>query len=494
MKHSLWLIGSIGLLFSSSCLYGAAPDSLAPLYTAESVDKEQMVDDLGRVAYVVDLEEHAEDTFSDVVTAKDLDQFGKMHRPQAINMVKSYEEKYGFEHVGMTSWVGNSFGAYLTLEEVDALRADPLVVRVTEDHMVDPSVTFPPWYNTTHSSSQPPYTETSSWGRNAVNGKVSNNTRRVYLIDTGVGNHEDLTNVVLRANVGCNSGNNNGCPLLKPVGCYPHGTHVAGIVAAAYGNKGVAGVDAGVKIISVNVDLYNATPAICTIPGYSVGSLGWAMDYVKWDLITGGSLQTGIVNISINDPTFQPGQTLNPKLLSLASIYYGGYFYQGSFIAQSAGNDYGNACSQSFGYTGGTPSTTDGIMVVGAVDYLGAPVPGPNGFVNMPFAGDAPGSNYGSCVEVWAPGKNILSTWGPNVPWDGRYSSTWQDSTTSYTTYLQLSGTSMSAPHIAGVAAYLAESQGLNSPSAIEAAVRNLFYTTGQVDHAGLTVHMVQLP
>lgn len=60
--------------------------------------------------------------------------------------------------------------------------------------------------------------------------------------------------------------------------------------------------------------------------------------------------------------------------------------------------------------------------------------------------------------------------------------------------HLQDQFPALAAPHIAGVAAYLSETQTLGSPAAIEAAVRNLFFTTGQTDHNGLTLHYVQLP
>jgi subtilisin family serine protease len=358
-------------------------------------------------------------------------------------------------------------------------------------------VTLPPWYDSLHSSSQPPYTETSSWGRNAVNGKTSNNTYRIYIIDTGVGLHEDLTNVIARVNASCGT-NNSGCPGHTTVGCYPHATHVAGIIAAAYGNKGVAGVDAGAKIFSVDVDDTDETPAVCSIPGGMVSSLASGMDYVMWDLIINGGYQVGLVNISRNDPACAPGGTLNPKMLTLATPYVGGYYYAGAFIAQSAGNNYLNACGYAFGYSSKQPISSDGIMVVGGIDYLGAAVKpdasGHPGYPNYPYAGDDPGSNFGSCVEVWAPSKGIKSTWGPDAGYSHTDPTTWQRNDTMYTNYVFLSGTSMAAPHIIGVAAYLAESQGLSSPAAIEAAVRNLFFTTGQTDKKGLLLHYVQLP
>lgn len=485
----------------ASLLFGTvdmAAAQLAPINLAATSGNVPITDSsTGLISYIVDLQAHLQDQFPTTVTSEDRNRFGPRPTAQAINMVKWYEGQYGFEHTDMTSWVGNSFTAYLTPTQLNAIRADPNVVLVTENKLADLSVTLPPWYDTTHSSSQPPYYETSSWGRNAVNGKVSNNTYRIYVIDDGVGLHEDLTNVIARVNASCGT-NNSGCPGVVTVGCYPHATHVAGIIAAAYGNKGVAGVDAGAKLFSVNVDTTNASPAVCTIPSPTTSSIATGMDYVMWDLILNGGSRPGLVNISINSTDFAPGGTLNSKMLTLASPYVGGYVYMGSFIAQSAGNDYINACSEVFGYSNKQPNTSDGIMVVGGIDYLGKAVaPDPNGnpgYVNEPLAGNDPGSNYGSCVEVWAPSKVILSTWGPNVGYDPSNQSTWQRNDTTYTNYVDLSGTSMAAPHVIGVAAYLAEIQNLSVPSQIEAAVRNVFFTTGQTDKKGLLLHYIQLP
>lgn len=347
----------------------------------------------------------------------------------------------------------------------------------------------------------PPYYETLSWGRNAVNGKTSNNTRRIYVIDTGVGYHQDLTNVIARVNASCGT-NNNGCPGISPVGCYPHATHVAGIIGAAYGNKGVAGVNAGAKLISVSTMKTNQNPAICAAYDIDSASIGTAMDWVKWDLVINGVGQAGIVNISINGSDFKPGGTLNAKMLNLATVYIGGYYYPGSFIAQSAGNEATSACTggtrvtAAFSYSSGTPSTTDGIMVVGAINNSGQPVTPANGGFNYgsPYVSYEPGSNYGSCVEVWAPGNAIYSTWGPTVGYNPANSSTWQSQSVTYDNYVNLSGTSMAAPHITAVAAYLAETQGLGSPGQIETAVRSLFYGTGQIDSAGLPVKIIKLP
>jgi len=496
MKAKHWIVVAAAILFASNHSF-AASGTLAPINPAAAIGKTPITDAMGRISYVVDLTDRLHDSFPATVPASvDLQSFVPRNTPQAINMVVWYEQQYGFQHTDMTNWVGDSFTAYLTPAQLAAIRADPNVVLVTENYFLNSSVSLPPWYDTTHSSSEPPYYETSSWGRNAVNGKTSNNTYRIYIIDTGVGLHHDLTNVIARVNASCGT-NNNGCPGHTVVGCFPHATHVAGIIAAAYGNKGVAGVDAGAKIFAVDGDTYDQYPAYCSSPGIANSSMQSSMDYVMWDLIVNGGYRVGLVNMSVNDPAFAPGGNLNPKMLTLATPYLGGYYYAGAFIAQSAGNNYKDACGYAFGYSNKQPSTSDGIMVVGGVDYQGTPVAGSvsnPGYVNQPLAGNDPGSNYGSCIDAWAPSKSILSTWGPNVGYNPNDSSTWQRSDTTYDNYVYLSGTSMAAPHIVGVAAYLAESQGLSTPAAIEAAVRNLFFTTGQTDKNGLLLHYVQLP
>ncbi|MDP4029535.1 MAG: S8 family serine peptidase [Gallionella sp.] len=476
----------------------ASSAAVAPLHEARSVGQQQITDGRGLVYYIVDLVDDAQEAYSDNRPALARQRFHERHPGKAQNMVEAFERQYGFNYVDMTSWVGNSFSAYLNKAQIENLRADPRVKLISEVVEATFSAAFPPWYNSTISSSQYPYYETHSWGRNAVNGKISNNTRRIYIIDAGVGYHQDLTNVIARVNASCGT-NNNGCPGVSPVGCYPHATHVAGIIGAAYGNKGVAGVNAGAKLISVSAMKTNQTPAICAKPDMDSASIVTAMDWVKWDIIINGVGQAGIVNLSINGPGFGATETIGSKMLNLASIYIGGYYYPGAFIAQSAGNGNASACNApstaSFHYSSGTPSTTDGIMVVGAINDSGYPVTQANGgFYNLPYAGNEQGSNYGSCVEVWAPGNVIYSTWGPNAGYDPYNSSTWQSQSVTYDNYINLSGTSMAAPHITAVAAYLAETQSLGSPGDIETSVRSHFYGTGQLDSAGLPVKLIWLP
>ncbi|MBL0037969.1 MAG: S8 family serine peptidase [Nitrosomonadales bacterium] len=81
-------------------------------------------------------------------------------------------------------------------------------------------------------------------------------------------------------------------------------------------------------------------------------------------------------------------------------------------------------------------------------------------------------------------GNIIKSTWASTV------SPYTQLSNVSYNNYVNLSGTSMAAPHIAGVAAYLAETLNLITPQQIEAAVRAHFIWLGNYDTDWYPVNM----
>jgi subtilisin family serine protease len=291
--------------------------------------------------------------------------------------------------------------------------------------------------------------DTKPWGVQAVGGGVgsSNGGITVYVLDSGVNAHPDI-NLVEQASVQAG---------ISPIGCYGHGTHVAGIIGAKSGNGGVVGVFPNVRIVSLSVSTTNEPGGCADVP--SSGNFRDGLEQIKQRIAASG--RVAIINISANGVDFQPTGIIAPAILDVVTPTPS-EGYAGAFLTQSAGNDYSASCATS--YTG-----AGSVMVVGAIDDHGQRVVPLNqlpGFVSMPYASDEIGSNYGSCVSVWAPGSRILSTWTGGG-------------------YVPLSGTSMAAPHVAGVAAYLAETGGLNTPGLIWSAVRS---TMVPIQGAGISI------
>jgi hypothetical protein len=414
-------------------------------------------DESGKIHYIVDLADDVTKGYSEntPVDAR----LGDWHKPAMYGVTHAFEARYKFQATGMTSWVGNGFAAYLTPAQVDALQHDPQVVRVTEDHVEELSAV---WANQPLTGS-----EIMPWNIAAVGGnKLSGGSVRAYVLDGGVGYHSDLPYVISRVSAD---------PLAKVVGCYPHATHVAGIISASRNGAGVVGVDSSLPVVSVAVSDHNMNNLTDNCgDGYPDANILSGLDWIKSAITTHG--RVGVINISMNTPDvatsnpFASTAVIGQKLQTLATPTPG---YPGAFIVQSAGNYAKIACD--YAYDG--HSQTDGIMVVGAVDINGQPVVKLNdmdGFRNQALLGSTqPGSNYGLCASIWAPGNNIYSTWATGA---------YQSGSQTYGNYAQLSGTSMAAPHLAGVAAWLAEIGNLTTPAQIEAAVRNYDYLSGARD------------
>jgi subtilisin family serine protease len=117
----------------------------------------------------------------------------------------------------------------------------------------------------------------------------------------------------------------------------------------------------------------------------------------------------------------------------------------GLAIAVAAGNSNANACNSS-------PARAANAITVGATTSTDA---------------RASFSNFGTCLDLFAPGQGILSAWF-----------------TSNTATATLSGTSMASPHVAGVAALYKQA----NPSASATTIRNAIVnnaTTNVVTNAG---------
>lgn len=231
-------------------------------------------------------------------------------------------------------------------------------------------------------------------------------TTRAYVIDTGISPHANFGGRYLFGpgqgfTVIFDGNGVFGCP-----GIGGHGTHVAGTIGS-----NTWGVSKQVALHSVRVLDCNGN-----------GTLGGVIAGVNW--VQANHIKPAVANMSLGGP-FSPA--LNTATDNLVGA--------GVFVTSAAGNGFGaNACNVS-------PASAVLSFTVGATNILDQ---------------RAVFSNIGPCIDNFAPGDDITSTFhgGGTALMDG---------------------TSMAAPHVAGAAAlYLAE-----YPWAAPAQVRQHLLTTG---------------
>lgn len=411
-------------------------------------------DGSGRIRYIIDVREAALAGYP--ASSPPKDGFPEYLKPQTRHLAAAMALQYGFVPRALTSWIGTTITTYLTEEQAARLQGDARVASLFPDRRVELSSSL--WQDNGR----------YSWGVVATGAAtVLPNSVIIYILDTGVGLHQDLPSVSRAA----------AFPTANPIGCNPHSTHVAGIIGAVGQTTppvaGSLGVIAGTPIVSVGIGWENTIGLPCAPTSDDAAVSGYlsGLEYIRAHILATGKV--GVVNISAN---LQDFKTIFPLGAKLAQVATPNGLYRGAFIAQSAGNGVsatGNAC----GVTYDAQLVDDGVMIVGAIDANGqqvvplAGIPGMRG----PFQASLAGSNYGQCVDVWAPGKDIASTWKAN-----------QSSPPSAADqHAVLSGTSMAAPHLTAVAAYLANFWGLTTPSQIEAWVRAYMFSLGSTAQDG---------
>lgn len=310
------------------------------------------------------------------------------------------------------------------------------------------------------------------WGIQAVaGGQTSTRTHMLFVIDSGVHPHpslniapEDRLSVLgLPAVTVCDSAPE-----------YAHGTHVAGIAAGLGSPGGVIGVRPNARIVSINV----AVPSLCAPTSASIIA---ALEVVRKRIMTGQTPpKPAVVNLSINFPDRAAAASTVAQIEhAMRYIATPAGPYPGAFIAQSAGNLGVDACSRAYrplNSNGAVPN--DGIMVVAAIDRNGQAAR-PLWHHNPPLQGNhlprfgsqwtafEIGNNNGSCVDTFAPGVDVVSTWS-----DG--------------SIVRLSGTSMAAPHVAGVALYLLESGLATTPAMVESVMGYRFLSGSNLSFPAL--------
>lgn len=196
-----------------------------------------------------------------------------------------------------------------------------------------------------------------------------------------------------------------------------HGTHVTGTIAAQTNNgKGIAGIAPAVRIMPVKV--FDASGS---------SYLSYVLDGVDYAVANGAK----IINMSL-------GGSLPPESVAAAQPTIDAAHDAGVTIIASAGND-GDGSIQ-------YPCAFDHVFCVAATD---------NSDAHASF------SNFNAYVDISAPGVSITSTY-PSFGCSGSPSCYWI-----------LSGTSMAAPHVAGVAALVLSAWPTDTPDQIETALKS---------------------
>jgi len=225
----------------------------------------------------------------------------------------------------------------------------------------------------------------------------------VYIIDTGI--RFDHTDFGGRAHTGIDEVTNGG----TAADCHGHGTHVAGTVGGSiYG-------------IAKNVNLYAVRVLNCS------GSGSWSQIIAGIDWVTANhGSATAVANMSLGGGFSQAVNDAVENSIT-SGVVYAIAAGNGDFLGRPQ-----NACDFS-------PASAPNALTTGATTQSDAV---------------ASFSNYGTCVDLLAPGVNVTSDW---------YTTTTATNT--------ISGTSMATPHVAGAAAAYLSTNRSATPAQVATAL-----------------------
>ncbi|HEX2191625.1 MAG TPA: S8 family peptidase [Acidimicrobiales bacterium] len=305
------------------------------------------------------------------------------------------------------------YAARIPEARLSRLQADPRVAYVEPDATV-------------HATAQ-----TLPWGINRVDADVSSTlagngsgavgTVSAYVIDSGVSAHADL-NLVGHVNWTGDGRNYD---------CSGHGTHVAGTVAARDNASHVVGAAPGVAVTGLKVLGCDGSGSMSNV----IAAVDWVTTYAK---------RPAVVNMSLSGGG---SRAVDDAVRNSAS--------RGVLYVLAAGNSGANACNYSPARAGA--GTSNGIVTVAAIDSSNR---------------EPSWSNYGSCVDIWAPGVSVLSTYN--------------NGGTAY-----MSGTSMASPHVAGAAGLYLSRNTTVSPAAVEGVLKANVLSPGTVSRDRRAIKVV---
>ncbi|KAI1871044.1 hypothetical protein JX265_006084 [Neoarthrinium moseri] len=383
--------------------------ALLPLTSAAPTQKQQKREIIpGK--YIVTLKDSA--STSDVES-----HLGWVQSVHARSLTK--RQTAGIEKTySINSW--NAYAGEFDDATIEEIKASADVVDVEEDqvwHLFDqPSnVELAPRALVTQTG--------ATWGLGTVSHRTSGSTTYIYDSTAGTGTYAYIVDTGLltthnefgsRASYGYNAvGGSN----VDSVG---HGTHVAGTIGGT-----TYGVSKSTTLIAVKVFEGESSSTSIILDGFN-----WAVN----DITSKGRASKSAISMSL-------GGGFSSSFNSAVNSAYS----SGVLSVVAAGNDGANAANYS-------PASAANAVTVGAITSTWS---------------QASYSNYGSVLDVYAPGSSVLSAWiGSNTATN------------------TISGTSMATPHVTGLALYLIALEGLSTPAAVIARIKALA-TSGSITSLG---------
>ena len=351
-------------------------------------------------------------TVRDQRVAQDPERWGTAGE-RVVAHVQKIEGRHRIKAEAVFGHVFKGMSARMNAAQAQSLRRDASVDVVEEEQVYSVSAQSIPW-GISKTQATLSYTL-------AGNGSGSLTGVRAYIIDTGIDtNNTDLNRL----------GHVNFTGDRKNIDCHGHGTHVAGTVAAIDNTALVVGMAPGIPVYGVKVLNCQGSGTTTNV----ISGLDW---------VAANAVRPAVANMSLGGGA---SQLLDDAVRRLAA--------SGVMVAVAAGNSAADACSSSPSRVGG--GATAGVLTVAATDSNDL---------------EASFSNYGACVDIWAPGVNVTSL-----------------KLGSKTATAIMSGTSMASPHVAGAAALYLNRYPATTAANLASTLKTLAVSTANTSKDGRSI------